>query len=89
MFITSSKIKEINEYIINEIKSGTSEIKITSGYKQENNMMLMCVVPTEKYIRLKQKIIEIDKKAFITILDAYEVYGGTNRYKLPLHDLRI
>lgn len=89
LFITSSKIKEINEYIINEIKSGTSEIKITSGYKQENNMMLMCVVPTEKYIRLKQKIIEIDKKAFITILDAYEVYGGTNRYKLPLHDLRI
>ena len=89
LFITSSKIKEINEYIINEIKSGTSEIKITSGYKQENNMMLMCVVPTEKYIILKQKIIEIDTKAFITILDAYEVYGGTNRYKLPLHDLRI
>lgn len=89
MFITSSKIDEINDYIINEIKSGTSEIKIKSGYKQENNMMLMCVVPTEKYIKLKQRIIEIDKKAFITILDAYEVYGGTNRYKLPLHDLRI
>lgn len=89
LFISSNKIKEINDYIINEIKSGTSEIKITSGYKQENNMMLMCVVPTEKYIKLKQRIIEMDPKAFITILDAYEVYGGTNRYKLPLHDLRI
>lgn len=88
MFIRSNKIKEINEYIINEIKSGTSEIKITSGYKQENGKMLMCVVPTEKYIKLREKILKIDKESFITILDAYEVYGGTNRYKLPLHDLR-
>ena len=38
---------------------------------------------------LKEEIIKIDKKAFITILDSYEVYGGTNRYNLPLHDLRI
>ena len=49
----------------------------------------MCVVPTEKYMKLKEAIKEIDKDAFITIVDAYEVYGGTNRYKLPLHDLRI
>lgn len=89
LFIRSTKIKEINEYIINEIKSGTSEIKITSGYKGEKGEMLMCVVPTEKYIKLKDKIIGLDEKAFITIVDAYEVYGGTNRYKLPLHDLRI
>ncbi len=89
IFIRSKKIKEINEYIINEIKSGASILKITSGYKHEEGEMIMCVVPTEKYIKLKDKIISIDEQAFITILDAYEVYGGTNRYKLPLHDLRI
>ena len=89
LLIKSKKIKEINDYIINEIKSGTSEIKITSGYKKEESEIIMCVIPTEKYIKLKDKIIEIDKAAFITILDAYEVYGGTNRYKIPLHDLRI
>lgn len=89
IFIRSNKIKEINEYIINEIKSGASILKITSGYKHEEGEMIMCVVPTEKYIKLKDKIISIDEQAFITILDAYEVYGGTNRYKLPLHDLRI
>lgn len=89
IFIRSNKLNEINDYIINEIKSGTSEIKITSGYKGEKGEMIMCVVPTEKYIKLKDKIIGLDENAFITILDAYEVYGGTNRYKLPLHDLRI
>lgn len=89
IFIRSEKIKEINNYIIKEIKSGTSKLEITSGYKQEKGEMIMCVVPTEKYIKLKNKVMEIDNDAFITILDAYEVYGGTNRYKLPLHDLRI
>lgn len=89
IFIRSEKIKEINNYIIKEIKSGASKLEITSGYKQEKGEMIMCVVPTEKYIKLKDKVMEIDKDAFITILDAYEVYGGTNKYKLPLHDLRI
>ena len=89
MFIKSEKIKEIKEFIINEIKSGTSELKVTTGYKKKDSDLIMCVVPTEKYMKLKNKIIEIDKNAFITILDAYEVYGGTNRYKLPLHDTRI
>ena len=49
----------------------------------------MCVVPTEKYLLLKSQIIQIDTDAFITVMDSYEVYGGTNRNKLPLHDLRI
>lgn len=89
MFINTEKLEEVNDFIIKEIESGTSEIKIKSGYKKRTGTILMCVVPTEKYIKLRDKIIKIDPNAFITILDAYEVYGGTNRYKLPLHDLRI
>ena len=89
IFVKSEKTKEIKDFIINEIKSGTSELKVTTGYKKKEGDIIMCVVPTEKYMKLKNKIISIDKDAFITILDAYEVYGGTNRYKLPLHDMRI
>lgn len=89
MFINTTKIDEINDYIINTVKSGTSIINVTSGFKKTKGKILMCVVPTEKYIKLKEKIKTIDKQAFITILDAYEVYGGTNRYRLPLHDLRV
>ena len=89
LFINTEKEEEDNNIIIKTIKSGTSEIKIKSGYKKENGNLIMCVVPTEKYMKLKEAIKEIDKDAFITVVDAYEVYGGTNRYKLPLHDLRI
>lgn len=89
LFINTDKIEEITKYIIEEIESGVSEIKVTSGFKKQKNTVLMCVVPTEKYLLLKSQIIQIDNDAFITVMDSYEVYGGTNRYKLPLHDLRI
>ena len=89
LFINTDKIEEITKYIIEEIESGVREIKVTSGFKKQKNTILMCVVPTEKYLLLKSQIIQIDNDAFITVMDSYEVYGGTNRYKLPLHDLRI
>ncbi len=89
LFINTDKIEEITKYIIEEIESGVSEIKVTSGFKKQKNTVLMCVVPTEKYLLLKSQIIQIDNDAFITVMDSYEVYGGTNRYKLSLHDLRI
>ena len=89
LFINTDKIEEITKYIIEEIESGVSEVKVTSGFKKQKNTVLMCVVPTEKYLLLKSQIIQIDNDAFITVMDSYEVYGGTNRYKLPLHDLRI
>ncbi len=88
LFINSEKKEEIKDYIINVVKSGISEINVTTGYNKEQNKLIMCVVPTEKCLKLKEKIVKIDKGAFITILDAYEVYGGTNRYKLPLHNFR-
>ena len=89
LFISTNKQEELKKYIINDIKSGISEINVTSGYQNKSGKILMCVVPTEKYIILKDKIKKIDKKAFITIIDAYEVYGGTNKYRLFLHDYRV
>lgn len=89
VFINTDKKEEIISYIITEIEGGISEIPVKTGYKKEKSSIIMCVVPTEKYLILKEKIIEVDNDAFLTVLDSYEVYGGTNRYKLPLHDLRI
>ena len=53
LFINTDKIEEITKYIIEEIESGVSEIKVTSGFKKQKNTVLMCVVPTEKYLLLK------------------------------------
>ena len=88
MFIHTKEVKQIKKQIIEEFGSGISELKVTHGFRNTSGRVLMCVVPTEKYLLLKNKIIDIDQEAFITIVDAYEVFGGTNRYKLPFHDLR-
>ena len=89
IFINTTKKEEIKDYIITEVESGISEIPVKTGYKNQKSSIIMCVVPTEKYLLLKEKILSIDNQAFLTVLDSYEVYGGTNSYKLPLHDLRI
>lgn len=89
LFINTKEKTRVKEYIISELKSGVSEIKVTNGFLRKEGKLIMCVVPTEKYLFLKNEIIKIDKEAFITTVDAYEVYGGTNKYKLPFHDLRI
>ena len=89
LFINTKEVSKVKDYIIGELKSGVSEIKVNSGFLRKEGKLIMCVVPTEKYLFLKNEIIKIDKDAFITILDAYEVYGGTNKYKLPFHDLRL
>ena len=34
--------------------------------------MLMCVVPTIEYLKLKELVNEIDPKAFFLIVDTYE-----------------
>ena len=34
--------------------------------------MLMCVVPTIEYVKLKEIVSEIDKNAFFLIVDTYE-----------------
>ena len=89
LFISTKEVEKVKKHIIEEIKSGVSEIKTIGGYRNTDSEILMCVIPTEKYLFLRNEILKIDKHAFITIIDAYEVLGGTNRYKLPFHDLRI
>ena len=42
----------------------------------EKDEVILCVVPTSEYYRLKEGIREIDPEAFFVVTDAYEVMGG-------------
>jgi len=76
MYIVSSKYKEIVDVIMNEYNRGTTIFDAKGGNNLEKKKTLMTVVPTKEYISLKKKIDEIDKKAFVVIIDSYEVKGG-------------
>ena len=75
-YIITSKEKEVKYFVINELKHGVTEFKAKGGYNSENQTVLMSVVPTREYYRLKEGIHNIDKNAFFVVMDSYEVKGG-------------
>ncbi len=75
-YIITSKEKEVKDFVINELKHGVTEFKARGGYNSENQTVLMGVVPTREYYKLKEGIHNIDKDAFFVAMDSYEVKGG-------------
>ena len=75
-YIITSKEKEVKAFVINELKHGVTEFKAKGGYNLENQTVLMSVIPTREYYKLKEGIHNIDKNAFFVAMDSYEVRGG-------------
>ena len=75
-YIVTEEEKKIKEYIIKYLNHGVTEIKAKGGYTNDNQSILMCVLPTKDYYRLKEGINTIDPHAFFVVTDAYEVFGG-------------
>ena len=72
----TQKPDEVRSCIIKELASGVTELDAVGGYTDNKNHILMCVIPTREYYRLKEGISKIDEDAFFVITDAYEVKGG-------------
>lgn len=75
-YIITSHDDEIKEYILKVLNHGVTVFSAKGGYGTKNQTVLMCVLPTKDYYRLKAGITEIDNEAFVVVTDAYEVFGG-------------
>lgn len=75
-YIIANKDEEIKDYVLNYLNHGVTIFDARGGYSKEKEKVLMCVVPTKEYFKLKAGIHEIDKSAFFVVTDAYEVFGG-------------
>ena len=75
-YIITDEEEQVKEYIIKTLGHGVTVFPVKGGYTEEKQRMLMCVIPTREYYRLKEGISKIDKGAFFVITDAYEVKGG-------------
>lgn len=80
-FIYTKKNEEIQNFIINELKTGVTLLNAKGGYSKEENQVLMCVVSTRDYYYFKEMVLAIDDKAFFVINDCYEVSGGVKNKK--------
>lgn len=75
-YIITNHEDEIKEYILKVLNHGVTVFNAKGGYATKDQTVLMCVLPTKDYYRLKAGITEIDRNAFVVVTDAYEVFGG-------------
>lgn len=75
-YIVTQEEDKIKEYILKYLNHGVTVFNAKGGYAKENQTVLMCVLPTKDYYRLKEGIHEIDPESFFVVTDAYEVFGG-------------
>ncbi len=71
-FIITTKEKEVKDYLINELHYDYTEFNVKGGFTSQKNKIIMTVIDTEDYFKLKEGIFIIDPKAFISIIDNYE-----------------
>jgi uncharacterized membrane-anchored protein YitT (DUF2179 family) len=75
MFIISDKYEEIRSKILDDLSRGATAIPVKGMYKGVERKMIFVNVTRREMVILQQYIKEVDKNAFLTVFDAYDVYG--------------
>lgn len=75
LLILTEKENEVVEYIIKNLNRGVTSLLAEGEFTHCKRKMLYCVVTTRQMILLKNKILEIDPKAFINVVEVSEVKG--------------
>lgn len=75
LLILTEKEEEIIKYVIKDMNRGVTSLVAEGEYTHELRKMLYIAVTSAQMVRLKNKILRIDPKAFITIIDVSEVNG--------------
>jgi len=73
-YIMTKKPKEVKECITKELKAGVTELGVVGGYTDEKQKIIMCVISTRDYIKLENRVNQIDSSAFFVITDTYHMY---------------
>lgn len=75
-YIITTKEKEISKFVIDELGHSITMFDAKGGFTNKKNVVLFTVIPTKEYYKFKEGIHMIDKDAFFTVVDSYEVLGG-------------
>ena len=73
--IFSSHLKEIGDYINQQMGRGVTALKALGWYTQEDRQVLMVMLRKTELPELVKAVKEMDAKAFVTVVPANNVYG--------------
>lgn len=76
MFVISDmELKELHDYILKDLDRSATRIKSSGLYTKADKEMLFLVLSYREVVEVKQKIKEVDPRAFVVVTDAYDTYG--------------
>ncbi|MBR4870143.1 MAG: YitT family protein [Oscillospiraceae bacterium] len=74
VYIMSDKYEEIAPMLL-EMNVGLTRLQSISGYRGKETQVIFTVCRRAEIVPIKQAVMEVDKKAFFVVCDAYEVLG--------------
>lgn len=75
-YIVTSEPNRISRYIIEILGHNTTQFEVKGGFLDKRKNVILSVVPTRDYYKIKEGIKLVDDKAFIVVTDSYEVKGA-------------
>ena len=62
--------------MIDKVMLGPTIVKGKGAYTEEDKYIILVVIPTSDYYKMKDGLKKLDKNAFFVVSDSYEVGGG-------------
>ena len=83
IYIKSKNWKNLEKYIVKDLKLGVTEIGNKGGIFIDKDPTLLVILPFDEYYNFKYHILKYDSKAFIAAHDCYAIQNGYSRKILP------
>ena len=77
--IISDKAHEIGDALLEKLDLGVTYIKAVGAYSGAEKTIIYCVVSRLEMAKMKEIIKEIDPRAFMSVVDVHEAYGGRTK----------
>lgn len=74
-YIITEHETEIKKYLLHNLCHGVTVLDARGGYTGNVLKIIMCIIPTKEYFKVKEGINAIDPNAFFLVTDTYEVSG--------------
>lgn len=83
IYIKSKNWKNLEKYIVRDLKLGVTEIGNKGGIFIDKDPTLLVILPFDEYYNFKYHILKYDSKAFIATHDCYAIQNGYSKKILP------
>lgn len=80
-YIITKKDSEVRKFILEDMHYELTVFDVKGGFLKTKNKVLMSVIPTKDYYKLKEGVKSIDPEAFISITDSYEAINQNGHLK--------